>query len=242
MAKSLRVLNLKLTKKVGDIIELSKKYAESGADELVFYDITASSDNKEIDLEWIRKVAKNIDIPFTVAGGIDSIEKARRVFKEGADKVSINSPALNNPSLINELAKEFGTQSIVIGIDSKFENGDYYTWRNTGNEDKAEKMPVKTMEWIKEVQDRGAGEIVLNCMSSDGTKDGYDLIQLKEAIKVAKVPLIASGGAGSMSDFKKLFKNTSVNSALAAGIFHRNEVRIDQLKTYLKMSDLEVRL
>ena len=240
--KVVKGVKFKQHKIVGDIVELARKYSEDGADELVFYDITASSDKKAIDINWVKRVSEQINIPFTVAGGIDSIDKARRIFNAGADKVSLNSPAINRPDLINELSKEFGSQSIVIGIDSKYQNGDYYAWRNTGCESKAEKMPLKTMDWIKEVQRRGAGEIVLNCMSSDGTKNGYDIKQLEEASKLAKVPLIASGGAGSMGDFKSLFKNTPINSALAAGIFHREEVCIKRLKLYLKMSNIEVRI
>ena len=227
---------------VGDILELSEKYELEGADELVFYDICASADGTTIDYEWISQVARKISIPFCVAGGINSIESARRAFNSGADKISINSPALNRPQLINELVTEFGSQSIVVGIDSQWQNNDYYVYKYTGRESSCINAKKRTLDWVKEVVDRGAGEIVLNSMMSDGTRSGFDISQLKLVDEISPVPVIASGGAGCMSDFKNLFKNTSINSALAAGVFHRNEVKLESLKLYLKMSKLGVRI
>ena len=240
--KVVKGVKFKNHKVLGDIIDLSQKYESSGADELVFYDICASADNRTINYDWISEVADKISIPFCVAGGITSVEKARKAFSSGADKISINSPALNRPELINELVDEFGSQSIVVGIDSQWLNDDYYVYKYTGRESTCISSRKRTLDWVKEVTNRGAGEIVLNSMNSDGTKSGYDIKQLNLVKDISRLPIVASGGAGSMSDFKKLFKNSSINSALAAGVFHRDEISIENLKLYLKMSQIEVRL
>ncbi len=240
--KVVKGVKFKNHKVLGDIIDLSTKYEASGADELVFYDICASADNRTINYDWISEVADKISIPFRVAGGITSVEIARKAFSSGADKISINSPALSRPELINELVEEFGSQSIVVGIDSQWINGDYYVYKYTGRESTSISSQKRTLDWVKEVIDRGAGELVLNSMNSDGTKSGYDIKQLNLVKNISNIPIIASGGAGSMSDFKKLFKNTSITSALAAGVFHRDEVSIENLKLYLKMSNVGVRL
>jgi cyclase len=227
---------------LGDILDLARRYRDAGADELVFYDITASAEGRTVDLRWIENTARVLDIPFCVAGGIRSVEDARRILYSGADKVSINSPALDNPELINALAAEFGSQCVVIGIDSIEQDGDYRIWKYTGSEKTAQSTGRRTLDWIREVQERGAGEIVLNCMAADGTRAGYDIRQLQAARDLCRVPLVASGGAGRPQDFLDVFTKARVDAALAAGIFHRGEVTIPELKAYLQAAGLEMRL
>jgi cyclase len=227
---------------LGDILDLARRYRDAGADELVFYDITASAERRTVSTQWIEDTARVIDIPFCVAGGIRSVDDARRVLHSGADKVSINSPAIENPGLINALADEFGSQCVVIGIDSIEQDGDYMIWKYTGSEKTAQSAGKKTLDWIREVQDRGAGEIVLNCMAADGTRAGYDIRQLQAARELCRVPLVASGGAGKPQDFLDAFHKARVDAALAAGIFHRGEVEIPDLKAWLQKAGVEVRL
>lgn len=218
---------------VGDILELATRYREEGADELVFYDITASPDRRTVDRSWVSGVARVIDIPFCVAGGIKSLADAEDVLNKGADKISINSPALADPELIVQLATRFGSQCVVIGIDSLEENGDWFVYQYTGDPDKTTAAQRRTLEWVQEVQDRGAGEIVLNCMNQDGVRRGYDLGQLAAVRPVCEVPLIASGGAGEESHFLRVFEDTNVDGALAASVFHSGELPIPDLKRYL---------
>lgn len=227
---------------LGDIVDLAQRYRDQGADELVFYDITASAEGRSVSLKWVEDTARVIDIPFCVAGGIKSVENARQILNAGADKISINSPAIENPDLINQIAYEFGNQCVVVGIDSIFQNGDYWIWKYTGSEATAQSAGKKTMDWICEVQERGAGEIVLNCMDADGTKGGYDIQQLSAARKFCHVPLVASGGAGSVKDFMDAFSLAQVDAGLAAGIFHRGEITIGQLKKQLKEHGFNIRL
>lgn len=227
---------------LGSIEEHAVFYRDQGADELVFYDITASSENRVVDKAWITRVSELLDIPFCVAGGIRSVFDARRIFQAGADKVSINSPALERPQLIQELAQEFGSQSIVVGIDS-FQNNDHYeVYQYTGSIAKTQRTGRNTAEWIEEVQTLGAGEIVLNCMNQDGVKKGYDLVQLKKMRALAHLPLIASGGAGSAQDFLYLFAETQVAGALAASVFHERQLSIIDLKQFLAQQQIVVRL
>ncbi len=226
---------------VGGIIELAKRYSASGADELVFYDITASSDNRNIDKKWIYDIAKNINIPFCVAGGIRSVAQAEMVLANGADKISINSPALENPELITELAKRFGTQCVVVGVDSRVVDGKYKVNQYTGNESKTVVTSKLVDEWVLEVEGRGAGEIVLNCMNQDGVRAGYDINQTKLVSNLVNIPVIASGGAGTMADFASLFKQTRVTGALAASVFHKQIIAIDELKQYLDRDNIEIR-
>jgi imidazole glycerol-phosphate synthase subunit HisF len=226
---------------MGDIVELSKRYSDEGADELVFYDITASSESRNVDFEWVEKVAREINIPFCVAGGIRSVDTARKILAKGADKISINSPALENPDLINRLVETFGTQCIVIGIDSHFENNDYYVYQYTGSEKTIQSTQKLTKDWIREVQNRGAGEIVLNCMNQDGMRQGYDITQLKTLRPHIHIPLIASGGAGSMQHFSDVFNEANVDGALAASVFHKQEINIQALKMFLKQHEIIVR-
>ena len=229
---------------VGDIVPLAKRYAEEGADELVFYDITASSDSRVVDKSWVSRVAEVIDIPFCVAGGIKTIDDARRILEFGADKISINSPALADPSLINRLSEKFGVQCIVIGIDSYFDEatGLYQVKQFTGNEKATITTKWNTFDWIKEVQSRGAGEIVLNVMNQDGVRCGYDIKQLKQARDICNIPLIASGGAGEMVHFAEVFNDADVDGALAASVFHKQIINIGELKSYLKTEKVEIRL
>lgn len=226
---------------VGDILELAARYSAAGADELVFYAITASSNAENNDRLWVREVAKQINIPFCVAGGIRSLAMAEEVLANGADKISINSPALENPALIEELAKRFGSQCVVIGIDSWNQGGEYQVLQYTGDEKKTVKSRRNTLEWAKEVTDRGAGEIVLNCMNQDGVRKGYDLEQTRLLADLVTVPVIASGGAGEMSHFKDLFLQTKATGGLAASVFHKGIMTIADLKDYLADAEIAVR-
>ena len=227
---------------VGDILQLAERYSNQGADELVFYDITASPEDRSVDRSWVNRVAKKINIPFCVAGGIRSIGDAEEVLNYGADKISINTPAINNPDLIDELAKRFGTQCIVIGIDSFEDGNNYKVFSNTGDPSKTSDTGLFVNDWIKEVQERGAGEIVLNCMNQDGVRDGYDIEQLKTMRSHTNIPLIASGGAGEMNHFKDVFHISDVSGALAASVFHKSIMKICELKEYLRENEIEVRL
>jgi cyclase len=229
---------------IGDIVPLAQKYAEAGADELVFYDITASSDGRVVDKSWVSRIAQVIDIPFCVAGGIKTEEDAQQILKMGADKISINSPALMDPTLISRLADKFGQQCVVVGIDSFFneETGEYQVYQFTGDESRTQKTSWTTFEWIKEVQKRGAGEIVLNCMNQDGVRKGYDIKQLEQARAVCNVPLIASGGAGEIVHFSDVFQQADVDGALAASVFHKGIIPINTLKETLKQNQIEIRL
>jgi cyclase len=226
---------------MGDIIELAARYRDEGADELVFYDITASPEGRSVDVEWVRRVSETIDIPFCVAGGIRSVERAEQVLAQGADKISINTPALENPQLIDELVRAFGSQCVVIGVDSIAENGGYTVRSHTGTPDRMRSPGRQTMDWLNEVVERGAGEIVLNCMSSDGTRNGYDIAQLKAARDVLPIPLIASGGAGCAGHFLDVFVEADVDGALAATVFHSGQIHIPELKQTLAAAGIEVR-
>lgn len=226
---------------VGSIIDLAIKYNEQGADEIVFYDIAASTIDGFVSKTWVEQIAKEINIPFCVAGGIKSIEDAKVILNSGADKISINSPAISRPELISELSKEFGSQCVVVGIDSLYVDSNYVVYGKTGNEKTAFNTKLKTKDWIKKVQELGAGEIVLNCIDQDGVKNGYDIAQLREMLAECNVPLIASGGAGSINDFIDVFKQTNVSGALAASVFHKSIIKINTLKKSLKTELINVR-
>ncbi len=227
---------------MGDIIELATRYSAEGADELVFYDITASPEGRSVDSGWVSRVNEVIDIPFCVAGGIRTVADARKVLQRGADKISINTPAVQRPGLINELVGEFGSQCVVVGIDSVLQDGAWVTRQMTGIPDQMQQTGRTTLDWISEVVQRGAGEIVLNCMGSDGTRQGFDIEQLKAARALINIPLIASGGAGSASHFIDVFTQADVDGALAATIFHNNSVPIPKLKQTLSAAGIGVRL
>ena len=227
---------------VGDIVELAKYYSDEGADELVFYDITASAEARNIDYQWIKKIAQNINIPFTVGGGIKDVETARKILSFGADKISINTPALLDQDLVSKMSRTFGCQCVVIGMDSKHVNGEDYVYMFTGSESAIKKTKVKTLDWVSEVIKRGAGEIVLNSMDEDGVKRGYNIKLLQKIEKICTIPLIASGGAGKKEDFLELFQNTNVDGALAASVFHNQDIKIGDLKKYLSKNEINIRL
>jgi cyclase len=227
---------------VGGIVELAQRYRDEGADELVFYDITASPEGRRVDRQWVEAVARVIDIPFCVAGGIRSVADARAVLHAGADKVSINSPALERPELIGELASAFGVQCVVVGIDSlRDADGTWRVRQYTGDPGRTRALARTTRGWVAEVQRRGAGEIVLNCMGSDGVRAGYDLEQLRAVREVCTVPLVASGGAGAKEHFAAAFTFADVDAALAASVFHSGAIALGELKTYLHGQGIAVR-
>jgi len=227
---------------VGDIVDLAQKYSEEGADELVFYHITASSDQCTVDRSWISKIAKVIHIPFCVAGGIRTVEDAESILAAGADKISINSPALEDPSLIQRLSSRFGRQCVVVSMDSFFDGKDYFVYQYTGDPAKMRSTLRKTEDWALEAESRGAGEIVLNCMNQDGMRQGYDLEHISKVARQLSIPLVASGGAGSIGDFVDLFQGTSATGALAASVFHRGVLSLAELKSDLFSKGIEVRL
>lgn len=226
---------------MGDILDLAGRYRDEGADELVFYDITASPDGRTVDRSWVNRVASVLDIPFCVAGGIRTLADAEAVLNLGADKISINSPALENPELIETLARRFGSQCVVVGVDSAAEENDYWVYQYTGDPERSRSSQRRTLEWVREAEDRGAGEIVLNCMNQDGVRQGYDLAQLSRVRAVCQVPLIASGGAGELEHFKDVFQIAGVDGALAASVFHSAAIRIPDLKTYLIDAQIAMR-
>jgi cyclase len=229
---------------VGDILELAQAYSQAGADELVFYEITASVEKRLLDVSWVEQIARYINIPFCVAGGIKSVSDAAKVLEMGADKISINSPAIARPELIKELHDEFGKQCVVVGIDSFYdvETDQYLVYQLTGDPNAASQTRYKTQEWVQRVQDLGAGEIVLNCMNQDGVRKGYDNEQLSKIRDICHVPLIASGGAGVPADFVDVFEKSNVDGALAASVFHKGVIDITDLKQYLAQEKVNVRL
>ena len=227
---------------VGDILNLATRYNSEGADEIVFYDITASPDERSVDRRWVNRIAANINIPFCVAGGIKTIADAEEILNYGADKISVNSPALLNPNLINDLVGRFGSQCVVVGIDSFQDQEAFKVFCYTGDPSKTVDTAISTLDWVKEVQDRGAGEIVLNCMNQDGIREGYDLEQLVRVREICQVPLIASGGAGIMKHFAEVIEIANVSGTLAASVFHNKQININDLKQYLLKQGIEVRL
>jgi imidazole glycerol-phosphate synthase subunit HisF len=225
----------------GDILDFAKRYRKEGADELVFYDIAASPEQRVMDRGWVARVAELLDIPFCVAGGIRSVADAEALLNAGAEKVSVNSPALENPALIDLLARRFGSQCVVVGIDSQRAPGGYRVWQMTGDPNRAAESGRDLLTWVLEVQDRGAGEIVLNCMANDGVGSGYDLEQLLEVRAHCRVPLVASGGAGTIGHFVEVFARAGVDAALAASVFHSGAIRIPELKRELRYAGVPVR-
>lgn len=222
----------------GDPIELAKKYIEQGADELVFLDITATIERRETIVKLVKRVAQEINIPFTVGGGVNSIEDVSRIITAGADKVSINSAAVKNPKLITDISKQFGSQCVVVAIDTKFENGEWMVFINGGRTSTS----LKTVDWARKVEALGAGEILLTSMNNDGTKEGFALDITKQVSAAINIPVIASGGAGKKEDFKNLFEQTTTTGGLAASIFHYGEIPISELKEYLNEQQIAIRL
>jgi cyclase len=222
----------------GDPVEVAKSYEEQSADELVFLDITASAEERKIMIEVVQRVAETIFIPFTVGGGVSSLEDIRRLLSAGADKVSINTAAVKNPQLIYESAKRFGSQCIVVAIDAKRSERGWEVYIHGGRTPTG----LDAVEWAKRVESLGAGEILLTSMDADGTKKGYDIELCRAVASAVSIPVIASGGAGTMEHFYEVFTQTNVDAALAASLFHFREVCIPELKAYLKNKGVHVRL
>ncbi|MEL7532857.1 MAG: imidazole glycerol phosphate synthase subunit HisF [Bacteroidota bacterium] len=221
----------------GDPVALAAMYAEQGADELTFLDITATVEHRDTMADLARKVAEQINIPFTIGGGIRSVEDVRRLLQAGADKISINSAAVRRPELINELSQEFGSQCIVVAIDTNLHEGDWMVFTHGGRKP----TERKTLDWAKEVAERGAGEILLTSMTSDGTKAGFSLEITRQVSELVNIPVIASGGAGSKQHFVEAFGEGKADAALAASIFHFGEIPIPELKAYLHQAGVIVR-
>jgi cyclase len=225
---------------VGDILDHALRYRDEGADELVFYDITASAEGRALDTAWIERIARVIDIPFAVAGGIRTRDQAAACLDAGADKVSINSPALERPALITEIARAFGTQCVVLGVDSLAAEDGYRVKQYTGSVEATRDSGRLTLDWVREATDRGAGEIVLNCMGNDGVRAGYDIAHSAAVIGAVTVPVIASGGAGAPEHFRDAFE-AGASGALAATVFHDRIIAIPDLKEYLASCGIEMR-
>lgn len=225
----------------GDPGELALRYRDEGADEIVIYDIAASTEGRTIDYDWLSSVARVLDVPLSVAGGVRTLDRAIACLEHGADKVSINSPALERPELITEIAEVAGSQCVVVGVDSRRINGEWVVFQYTGDVDKTVRTQRNMLDWIVEAQERGAGEIVLNCMDRDGTRDGFDIEQLAAARARLSIPLVASGGAGSATHFADVFAGADVSGALAASIFHFRRVSIADVKRAAREAGFEVR-
>jgi cyclase len=223
-------------KDAGDPVEIAKRYNSEGADEITFLDITASNENRGTIIDVVRDVAKEVFIPLTVGGGIRGTDDVSRLLDVGCDKVSVNSKAVNSPEIIDEIAKKFGSSTLVVAVDVKFVNGEYHVFINGGTKDTG----IIARDWVTEIQNRGAGEILLTSMNADGTKSGFDLKITEEISKIVKIPLIASGGAGKMEHFDEVFK-VGADAGLAASIFHFKEIEISDLKKYLTEKGIFVR-
>ena len=222
----------------GDPIELAKRYVVEGADELVFLDITATQEKRKTLTELVRKIAAEINIPFTVGGGINSLEDAKAIIESGADKISVNSAAILKPELISEIAKQYGNQCVVVAIDTKFIDGEWMVFRSGG------KIPtgLKAVEWAKKAVTLGAGEILLTSMNNDGTKAGFACDITKQISEAVSIPVIASGGAGTREHFAEVFQQTKATGALAASVFHFGQIPIPELKNYLKTQNIPIRI
>ena len=227
---------------VGSILDLAEKYSNDGADELVFYDISASTKGSIVEKNWISKIADVVNIPFCVAGGIKSVEDARQILNLGADKISINTPAIDNPDLIYDLSNEFGSQCVVIGMDVKYIGDQAFIFAKTGSEKTSHSTNLNAKDWLIRVQELGAGEVVVNAMGNDGVKSGYSIELLNSLEDICSIPMIASGGAGGPIDFVNVFEKTNVDGALAASIFHRNEYSIKEIKESLKANSINIRI
>jgi cyclase len=236
--RTVKGVNFVDLKDAGDPVELAKKYAETGADELVFLDISATEERRATLIDLVRKVAAAINIPFTVGGGISSVADVDVLLRNGADKISINSSAVKNPNLINEIAAKYGSQCVVVAIDAKQINGNWIVHLVGG------KVPTELnlFDWAKEVEQRGAGEILFTSMNNDGTKNGFANEALAKLSEIVNIPIIASGGAGTMEHFAETFINGKADAALAASVFHYQEIEIPELKQFLKNQNIAVRL
>ena len=240
--KVVKGVQFKNHKIVGSILDLAEKYSDDGADELVFYDISASTKGAIVNRDWVSRIAEVINIPFCVAGGIKTLDDAKEILNLGADKISINTPALDNPKLIKQLSDEFGSQCVVIGMDIKIIDNEAYLFAKTGSEKTVYSTDILATDWIVKVQELGAGEVVINAMGQDGVQQGYDIGLLQKLEKFCSIPMIASGGAGGPQDFINVFQKTNVDGALAASIFHRNEFSIGEIKAVLKTNKINIRI
>lgn len=236
--RTVKGVNFENIRDAGDPVELAKCYCEQGADELVLLDISATIEKRKTLTKLVTEIAKVINIPFTVGGGISSVEDVSELLEAGADKISVNSAAFKNPTIIKELAERFGSQCIVVAIDTKFEDGDWFVYLNGGRL----KTSARTLDWAKEVAALGAGEILLTSMNSDGTKNGFSNEIIKLISENVNLPIIASGGAGRMQHFKETFEIGKADAALAASVFHFSEIKIQELKRYLKSEKIEIRI
>ena len=236
--KVVKGVNFEGIQDVGDPVACAAEYNRQGADELVFYDITASHEGRGVILDVVRRTAQQVFVPLTVGGGISTIEDFRETLRAGADKVSINSSAVKNPKLIADAAEIFGSQSEVVGVDAKRHGrGGYTVYVNGGRID----MHLNLIQWVKQVEQLGAGEICLNSIDADGTKAGFDIEMLNAVCDAVKIPVIASGGCGCLSDFSDVFAQTGATAALAASLFHFKELTVQQVKTHLKQQGIAVR-
>lgn len=235
--RTVKGVNFENIRDAGDPIELGALYAQQGADELVFLDITATNERRKTLSELVTRIARHVNIPFTVGGGISSVEDVQVLLQSGADKISVNTSAFKRPELLNELSLEFGSQCVVLAIDTKFEDGNWYVYLNGGRV-KTERL---TLDWAKEAVDRGVGEILLTSMNNDGTKQGFALDITGQLSQQLNVPVIASGGAGTMEHFDQVFGVAQADAALAASIFHYNEISIPDLKNYLYDKGVNIR-
>lgn len=235
--ETVKGINFQNLKYAGNPIELAAKYSDDGADELVFLDITATNENRKTTVNMVEKVAKSVFIPFTVGGGIKTIEEMNILLQAGADKVAINSAAVKNPELVEKASKYFGSQCIVAAIDAKYTDNDYYVFINAGKKNTG----IKLVDWVKTVEKLGAGEILLTSMDADGTKSGFDIELTRAVNNIVNVPVIASGGAGKKEDFYEVFKYAKADAALAASLFHYNQLEILELKDYLRSKKINVR-
>ena len=235
--RTVKGINFLDIRDAGDPIDLAKKYVRESADELVFLDITATEEKRKTLSVLVEKIAREINIPFTVGGGINSLEDVSAIIKAGADKVSINSSAVKRPRLISEMAEQYGSQCVVVAIDTKFENNAWMVYVNGGKTP----TPLKTIDWARQVEKFGAGEILLTSMNNDGTKIGFAVDITNQVSEAVNIPVIASGGAGTKVHFKEIFEQTKASGALAASIFHFGEISITELKDYLKTKNISVR-
>lgn len=226
---------------MGDPAERARLYCEQGADEIVIYDITASAERRVIDYRWLADVARAVDVPLAVAGGIRTLEHALACLENGADKISINSPALERPGLIGDIARVAGSQCVVLGVDSRAVNGRWSVFQYTGSAKTVRDTARATLDWVREAEDRGAGEVVLNCMDQDGVRQGFDHVQLGAVREALSIPVIASGGAGAAAHFVDLFREADVSGALAASVFHTGILTIGDVKAALARAGIEVR-
>jgi cyclase len=221
----------------GDPVELAAKYSDLGADELAFLDITATNEKRKLLLHLVERVAEQINIPFTVGGGISSVDIVGELLKSGADKVSINSAALSNPKLLRDVADKYGNQCVVLAIDTNFIDNDWYVYVQGGRK----KTEVKLFDWVQLAEKNGAGEILLTSMQHDGTRKGFAIELINQISTLTNLPIIASGGAGTMDDFAQLFQNSKASAALAAGVFHYGDIPINELKNYLNQQNIPIR-